>query len=782
LPVFAKKEVDKFLERIGQLTARLLEFMDSFVGSTLMSYHAQGSPLGLTMANKIKRKLAAILAADVVGYSKMMGVDEVGTLNALSTHRTALFEPKIAEHDGRVVKLMGDGLLAEFPSAVEAVECAVEIQNQMASRNDSVARDHQITFRIGINIGDIIVEGEDIYGDGINIAARIEALAEPGGICLSGNVHNQVKGKLGFAFEDMGAQEMKNIAEPISVYRVALGEKALVLPSAKPRYAKTSLSLGRLVVAAAAVLGFVVGGLAWWQPWVPRMETASVERMALPLPEKPSIAVLPFDNLSGDPDQAHFSDGMTDDLITDLSKVSGLFVIARNTSFTFRGKSVAIPEVAEKLGVRYVLEGSVRRSGNQVRVNAQLIDATTGGHLWADRYDGDVTDFFLVQDTFVNKIVGALSLKLSKSEQEEIVKGQTANAEARAAYQRGWELYQRFTAKSNARAVSQFKLAAEIDPNYGRAYSALSMAFVRGCQWRWHEELKTTPRGAFDQATLFLKKAEPNSSSMTKVAASQLKLYDNKHDVAFTEAASAVAMDPNDPEAQVAMGLAMITTGRPKAGLEFVKTAVRLNPTYPTHYALALALGYFSLNEMEQVVATLEATLKRNPSAFDLVPLLAASYAHLGRRKEARSALLLWKPGASDDELRSIEHAYHFPYGFAYSESKVELRLKNGLFVAGLPLDVTVASLTDILQRGETSERVRAMENLVRFGATSVFAVPNLILAIQDEDKFVVQKAIWTLGMIGPSAKAAIPALEAMRDKQEVKLLVNRALKRIEDR
>ena len=725
----------------------------------------------------MERRLVTILAADVVGYSRLVEEDEEGTLRTLGACR-GIIDELVTQHSGRVFGSAGDSVVVEFASPVDAVRCAADIQHDLERRNADLPQDHRMRFRIGINLGDVIVEGDNLMGDGVNIAARLEALADAGGICLSQPVFDQIKKKLELGYEYIGEHEVKNIAEPIRVYRVLTQPEAIgkVIGQTEP----APQVWKRMAVAAAVIALVGVAGVSMWlRPWEPKMETALVERMALPLPEKPSIAVLPFDNLSGDPEQVYFTDGMTDDLITDLSKVSGLFVIARNTSFTFKGKPVVISEVAEKLGVRYVLEGSVRRSGDQVRVNAQLIDATTGGHLWAERYDGDVTDYFKVQDTFVSKIVGALSLKLSKSEQEEIAKGQTANAEAHAAFQRGWDLYQRYTAKTNAQAADQFKRATEIDPNYGRAYSALSMAYIRGCQWRWHVELKTSTGVAFAEATRFLSKAEKNSSSMTKVAASQIKLYDGQHDVAFTEAASAVALDPNDPEAQVAMGLAMITTGRPKAGLEFVKTAVRLNPTHPTHYALALALGYFSTNEMEQVAATLGATLKRNPGAVDLAPLLAASYAYLGRRKEARAALLLWKPGASDDELKFIKYSYHFPYTLAASQRNVELRLEDGLYVAALPEDVTVASLKDKVQQGETSERIQAIKSLARFGPLAVDAVPDLILVLQDENGVVAKKAIIALGMIGPSARAAIPALEAMQDKGNAPGLVEQALKRI---
>ncbi|MCZ6860888.1 MAG: tetratricopeptide repeat protein, partial [Alphaproteobacteria bacterium] len=497
---------------------------------------------------------------------------------------------------------------------------------------------------------------------------------------------------------------------------------------------------------AVVVLVGVAGAVGWQRPWEPKVEPASVERMAFTLPDKPSIAVLPFTNLSDDPEQEYFADGMTDDLITDLSKVSGLFVIARNSVFTYKGKPVKVRQVAEELGVRYVLEGSVRRAGDQVRVNAQLIDAITGGHIWADRYDGNVTDIFAVQDTFVREIVGALALNLSDVEQEEIASGQTSDIEAREAFQQGWEHFLRYTAEDNATAAEQFLRAVELDPEYGRAYSALGMVYVRGCQYRWNDKLGLSPDGAFDTAVQYLTKGEENSSSMTKVAASQIYLYDGKNDKAFTEAARAVGLDPNDPEAQVAMGLAMITTGRPEAGLEFVETALRLSPNYPTHYVLARAMAYFTMNDLEQAATILGTALERDPGAVDLAPLLAASYARLGRREEARAALQLWKPDVSQPELQTELYNYHFPYRLSV-DRKFRSRLTDGLQIAALPKDVTVESLIVTLgQADEISER---------------------------------RSAAWTLGLFGPAAKAAAPILQELLDDPALKFGAKAALKKI---
>ncbi len=357
----------------------------------------------------MERRLAAILAADVVGYSRLIREDEARTLTALKAHREELIEPKLAQYHGRIVKLMGDGLLTEFPSAVEAVQCAVEIQHLIGESNADVPEDKRVIYRIGINIGDIVVEGDDIYGDGVNVAARLEGLADPGGICVARNAYNQVKDKLDLTFEHLGEKEVKNIAEPVTIYRVVPDDLAAALVTPVVRMPTVRRQARRPAIAAGLLLSLLgVVGLILWQPWAPDVVPALPGRTASPLPDKPSIAVLPFANMSDDPQQEYFADGMTDDLITDLSKISGLFVIARNSTFSYKGKQVKVRQVAEELGVRYVLEGSVRRAGDEVRINVQLIDATTGGHVWAERYDRQLDNIFAVQYEIMESVVLAL--------------------------------------------------------------------------------------------------------------------------------------------------------------------------------------------------------------------------------------------------------------------------------------------------------------------------------------------------------------------------------------
>jgi adenylate cyclase len=609
----------------------------------------------------MERRLTAILSADVVGYGRLMSADEAGTLIALKAHRKELTDPTIATHHGRIVKLMGDGALVEFPSVVEAVQCALDFQRGMAERNADILSDRRIDFRIGVNLGDVIIEGDDIYGDGVNVAARLQGLAEPGGICISGTAFDQVEGKLDCGYAFLGARHVKNIAKPVRIYRVLMEPDAIGKVTGSRR--RPTPPWGWAAAAAFALLAGVGGFAAWYRPWEPTVEPASIERMAFPLPDKPSIAVLPFDNMSGDPDQEYFVDGMTDDLITALSKISGLFVIARNSTFVYKNKPVSVREVAESLGVRYVLEGSARRSGDQVRVNAQLIDATTGGHVWAEKLDGSVEDIFSIQDKFVRNIVDELVVNLSEGEREAIARGQTSNVDAREAFQRGWEHYLRFTPKENARAAVELKKAIELDPDYGRAYAALGLVYFQcGCASDWIGALGVTSAQAEEAALRYLAEAKNRPSSFANVAASRISLYRGRHEEAFAEAARAIALEPNDPEAHIAMAWAMITTGRPQAGLEFVETAMRLNPNYPSDYGLTAGMALFAIGELDEAARQLEKAMERDPHATELVPPLAATYAHLGRRQEARDLLLSWKPGAGQRELNGIPTAYSLPY------------------------------------------------------------------------------------------------------------------------
>jgi TolB-like protein/class 3 adenylate cyclase/rhodanese-related sulfurtransferase len=598
---------------------------------------------GSAVAKNVQRRLAAILAADVVGYSCLMGEDEAGTLDALQTQREELIAPKIAEHQGRIVKLMGDGLLAEFPSAVEAIHCAVEIQETIAERNAGVPEDRRITYRIGINIGDIIADGDDIYGDGVNVAARLESLAEPGGISISRPVHTQVEGKVDLAFEDLGEQQVKNIAKPVRIFRVLTGARTEGNVAIAATHPKRTLRWP-MAAGGVALLVLLTGIALWQRPWEPREEPASVAKMAFPLPDKPSIAILPFNNMSEDRSQEYFADGMTEDLITDLSKISGLFVIARNSSFSYKGQQVKVRQVAEELGVRYVLEGSVRRAGNQVRINAQLIDATTGGHLWAERYDGTLEDVFDLQDRVTEKIVTALAVSLTGEEQAEQTRHGTPNAAAHDAYLQGWARYKLLTPQDLKEAVPFLEEALRLDPDYAQAHAVLATLYWDVLQNDWAFDLGMPSTRAESRAKQHLEEALKNPTPLAHTLQARMLtswgVFDDSYfDDAVLEAEKAVALDKNDATALAGLAEAMIKADRAAEGLDYVEQAMRLDPHHPPSSLITLGAAQFGMERFEEAAATFERAVKRNPDNELPLIYLASSYGHLGRIKDGDAAI-----------------------------------------------------------------------------------------------------------------------------------------------
>ena len=585
---------------------------------------------------RAERRLTTILAADVVGYSRLMAADEAGTLDALKAHRRELIEPKTAEYNGRVVKLMGDGTLMEFASVVDAVTFAVEVQRAVAERNEGVPEDKCIAYRIGINIGDVIIEGDDIYGDGVNVAARLEALAEPGGICVARNVHNQVKGKVDLVFRDLGEQHVKNIPEPVQVFQVVLDETAPA--SASPPVTGTRRRLP--AIAAGLTLSLLaIAAMAWWASQEPQIEPASEANMAFPLPDKPSIAVLPFNNMSEDRSQDYFADGMTEDLITDLSKISGLFVIARNSSFSYKGRQVKIRQVAEELGVRYVLEGSVRRAGDEVRINAQLIDATTGGHLWAERYDGTLEDVFDLQDRVTEQIVAALAVSLTGAERAEQARHETENAAAHDAYLQGWAHYKLGTPEDLAEALPFLEEAVQLDPDYAQAHAALASLYWDVFKNDWAFDLGMPSTRAESRANEHLEKALDKPTPLAHVLQARMFAAWSFFDDAVVEAEMAVALDENDASALAGLANALVQADRPAEGLDTIEQALRLDPHHPPNYLITLGAAQFGLERYEEAAAAFERAVRRNPDNELPLIYLAASYGHLGRLGDGDAAM-----------------------------------------------------------------------------------------------------------------------------------------------
>lgn len=583
------------------------------------------------------RRLTTILAADVVGYGRLMGEDEAGTLAALKSLRRDLIKPKELQYGGRTVKLMGDGALMEFASVVDAVSFAAEVQMAMRERNADVPEQRRFVLRMGINIGDIIVEGDDIYGDGVNVAARLEGLCEPGGVAVSRNVFNQVKGKLDLTFEHLGEREVKNIAEPVTVYRVALDDKAAALVTPVVHAATMPGRGRRPAIAAGFVLGLLaIAGLVWWQPWVPDVEPASVERMAFALPDKPSIAVLPFNNMSDDPSQEYFADGMTEDLITDLSKISGLFVIARNSSFSYKGQQVKVRQVAEDLGVRYVLEGSVRRIGDQVRINTQLIDATTGGHVWAERYDRQLDNIFAVQDAIIERIVQALELHLTDTEQEERDKGpRTTSLEAYDMVLRARKLMTRFDHEAANEARDLLQRAIEIDAAYAEAHSLLGFYYFD--EWRvWGSKRDQNLSHALELATTAAELSPLDPAPHVLLAL--VYQWRREFDAANAEADTAIALEPRDAITLSNLGSMLVYAGRGEDAAAAIEQAIRLDPFHPPNYLEWLGNAYWLFGGHVQCVEVAKRGVALDPNYVSLHVTLAVCYVALGREEEARAA------------------------------------------------------------------------------------------------------------------------------------------------
>ena len=585
--------------------------------------------------NSVERRLAAILSADVVGYSRLMEADETGTLARLQAHRREVIDPQIAAHHGRLVKLMGDGALVEFASVVEAVECAVAIQAGMAARNAEEPEDQRIELRIGINLGDILVEGDDIYGDGVNVAARMQELAEPGGICISDDAFRQVERRSELGFADLGEQHVKNIVRPVRAYRVLREAGAAgmaTVRAARPRH----WSRWVVVAAAAAIAVVLVVWAAVEQPWRERVEPASLAAMAFPLPERPSIAVLPFANLSGDPEQDYFGDGITEDIITALSRFPEVFVIARNSSFTYKGKPVKVQQVAEELGVRYVLEGSVQRSGKRLRVTAQLIDALTGYHLWSERYEREMADVFELQDELTQRIVAALSLELTDAEIERARLKDTDDPKAYDLVLRSRPYCCTLIKADNDKARGLLEQAIAVDPDFARAYSFLAWTHLHDWQLGWTDDPESSLGRAFELATKAVALDEDDFAARS--ALSEVYLWQRQFERAAAAMERAIALNPNQPDLYRGRADILVWAGQPQEALAHVEKAARLSPKTQFTNFWVRGHAYFLLERYAEAATAFAGSIERNPGFWPSHLFLAASYGHLGRTKEARAA------------------------------------------------------------------------------------------------------------------------------------------------
>jgi len=638
------------------------------------------------------RRLAAIVSLDVAGYSRLMGVDDSGTLAALKAHRRELIDPKIAEHDGRIVKTTGDGLLLEFPSVVDAVRCAVDVQRGMAERNERIAPDRRLDFRIGINVGDIIIDGDDIFGDGVNVAARLQMLAEPSGICVSRVVRDQVLDKLSFTFEDLGAQQVKNIARPVEVFRVDLGS---VAPQMQGRGRRDWQRLARFTsrrwLGAALVALLAIGATIAWHVQPSRTtyrEAASVPPATM-LPGRPSLAVLPFDSLGGSSENSYFADGMTDDIITDLSKLSGILIIARNSSWTYKGQSVRVQQVAKDLGVRYVLQGSVRREGDTVRINAQLVDALAGQHLWAERYDGSIRDVFALQDKVIGQIVAALAVKLTHDEQASVELAETRSSQAYDAVLRGWAHYRQGSEDETNKSIALFEQAIALDPGYARAHAAVAAASWRIVQSFWESTTEGGYQRAFDRMQAALAKATRQPNALAHAVSAEVLSKQGLYEDALTEIGHAMALAPNDPDNYLSKARILNATGRAAEAEESVRWAMRLDPLYSPDYLRTLAISLFHQQRYEDAVGTLERLLALQTDVADDYITLIASLGHLGRKSGIPEAIKTFNELSVSAGYNTITvqmfggwwwYGDIFNYDPAYRD-----RLMEGLRKAGVP-------------------------------------------------------------------------------------------------
>ncbi|MBR0829407.1 tetratricopeptide repeat protein [Bradyrhizobium manausense] len=584
---------------------------------------------------RVQRRLAAILAADIAGYSRLMGADEEGTLAQLKAHRHAQLDPKIEEHLGRIVKTTGDGMLAEFASVVDALRCAIEIQRGMLERNADVPLERRIEFRVGINVGDIIIDGGDIYGDGVNVAARLEGLAEPGGICVSGRVQEDARGKLDIAFEDAGEQQLKNIAWPVRVYRVRLGGETT--------------------------------------------QVRSAVALPLALPDKPSIVVLPFTNMSGDSEQDYFADGVTEDIITGLSRARWLFVIARNSSFAYRGRSTDVKQVAHELGVRYVLEGSIRKVGERVRISAQLAEGTSGRQLWAKRYDRELSDIFAMQDEITETIIGAVEPELGKVERRRSAGKRPDNLDAWDLYQRGMSHLYEYTKEDLQRARQYFVQAIAKDPQLGPAHSGLAETYYYEGVYGFAESISDNREKALAPALrAVVLDAEDAGAHCTLGRAYYMR---RAYDAAFRELKTALELNPSLALAHYGLGATLLFSGRAAESIPHLTAAIRLSPHDPNmgSFLVRLADAAYFLKRYEEAAEWAMRALQQPNFQWSRYTVLIAALAQLGRLDEARNCideLQAKRPNTSIAFVRET-HLFGDTASFAH--------YLDGLRMAGLP-------------------------------------------------------------------------------------------------
>lgn len=662
-----------------------------------------------TQSNLAQRKLSAILAADVVGYTRLMHDDEDATHATNQAFLNEVFEPRIAAHGGRIFKRMGDGILAEFPSAVEAVKSAIELQQTLTERNTDLPENRRLLFRIGVNVGDVIVDEDDIFGDGVNIAARLEGLARPGGICVSGSVHEQVSNRIDVDFADRGAQRVKNIANPIHVFDVVPDPGARRWwQRVRQTFAAAAVSSLRIkpIVASVAFLLVVafalVSTMEIWRPSQSNIPPETEARPAPPFPSKPSIAILAFDNLSGEAKEEYFADGIAEDITTDLSRIPGLFVIARNSSFSYKGKKKKIRDIGRELGIQYVLEGSIRRHDGEIRLNVQLINAATGGHVWAKRYTREVGDVFSLQDDITRNVVAAVTSKLIASNIEPAA-GRPENIAAYEEILLGRPMLRRATPKDTAVAIRHFQKALEIDENYEQAHAAMAAAYlqIRRFQWQGHQALafirfdhRDDPesRAAEHLEKIFGPAAVPSSLAFRIRA--ELKFRWRFYEGAMEDLTRAEQLDPNDPDNLALRGQILIASGRAAEAFEPLRRARRLDPNFPSVYLAWEGIAEFALGNYRKAAEFLEKSFERNATDHLHLAHLVAAYGHLGRKNDAANILAIMNglraQADLDEPYTRFDASQSVYYGLGKQTRCRRSRFIEGLERADVPLGMAI--------------------------------------------------------------------------------------------
>jgi adenylate cyclase len=604
----------------------------------------------------LERKLTAILCADVYGYSRLMGEDEEGTLRTLSAYRK-IADSLIERHHGRLVNSAGDSILADFARVVEAVSCAVALQTTIKAENAQLPVGRRMQFRIGVNLGDVMIEGEQIYGDGVNVAARLESLADPGGICISGTAHDQVRDKLPLAYEDRGERSVKNITRPVRVWRVLLDRGALPqreTPRIPRKYWRTGVFS---FVGLAIIVGtFVIVQHLSLRPPPTHASIPVPEKPELPLPSIPSIAVLPFTNLSGDPQQEYFSDGISDELITDLARQPDLFVIARNSSFAYKGKPIKEHDIGKELGVKYVLEGSVQRAGSRVRISAQLVDAGSGADLWAQRFDRPLSDIFALQDDVVKKIVSTLDLQVGLRQQGVpgvVIRQKTDNLEAYDDFLRGLTYFNIQTKEDNAKALQMFEKAVKVDSEYADAYTWIGVACGRSWEWGWSKDRDTLQRGLESaHKAIALDDANPLAHAVFG-----RELVDTfQYVAAIAEAERAIELAPFDADAHSLAAETLTLEGKPNEAIEIAKVGMRLDPVNAEWSELQIGIAYASMRRFREAIPLLTRFLNDNPRSVGARVILVVCYVELGIMDQAK---------AQAAEVLRLDPQYSLEEGFS---------------------------------------------------------------------------------------------------------------------